>query len=91
VTDEYGATVELQPAKESSINPVLVVLHHKIHTVYLDVKPAPHGTKQDLISTDKVQTSDTELPNTCTQIYTHGPFLLHLVHFTKHKNINSNL
>ena len=91
MTDEYEATVELQPAKDSSINPVLVVLHHKIHTVYLDVKPAPHGTKQDLISTDKVQTSDTELPNTCTQIYTHGPFLLHLVHFTKHKNINSNL
>ena len=53
LTDEYGATVELQPARETGENPVLVVLHHKIQTVYLDVKPAPHGAKQDLISTDK--------------------------------------
>ena len=50
LTDEYGATVRLQLAKEAGENPVLVVLHHKIQTVYLDVKPAPHGTKQDLIS-----------------------------------------
>jgi len=53
LTDEYGATVKLQPARETGENPVLVVLHHKIQTVYLDVKPAPHGAKQDLISTDK--------------------------------------
>jgi len=91
LTDEYGATVELQPARETGENPVLVVLHHKIQTVYLDVKPAPHGAKQDLISTDKAQPSDTELPNTCTQICINGPFLLHLVHFIQHKNINSNL
>jgi hypothetical protein len=91
VRDEYGATGGLQPAKEAGENAVLVVLHHKIQTVYLDVKPAPHGAKQDLISTDKVQSSDTELPNTCTQICIHGPFLLHLVHFIQHKNTNSNL
>jgi hypothetical protein len=91
LTDEYGVTMGLQPAKKTGKNPVLVVFHHKIQTVYLDVMPAPHGAKQDLISRDKAQSSDTELPNTCIQICIHGPFLLQLVHFIQHKNINSNL
>jgi len=82
--DEYGAMVGLHMAKETGENPVLAVLHHKIQTVYLDVKPAPHGAEQDLISTDKAQSSDTELPNTCTHICIHGPFMLHLVHFIQH-------
>lgn len=81
LTDEYGAMVGLQLGKETGENAVLVVLHHKIQRVYLNVKPALQGAKQDLISTDKAQSSDTELPNTCTQICIHGPFLLHLVHF----------